>query len=158
MILPPDFTNILNKFEESIDNRLIKNSPIDLPNNVTIKSFKFKRGGFFGNTQIFEYKTLKNKNILTYNEKGCFAVNPKYTPVVTTSVNFDKQVLKMIKYFHEKFGTNPYICDGEWYEFRATLSNGQKLKSEGYNYFPKTYYRFIDYLEQLVINQNLEYE
>lgn len=46
MILPPDFTNILNKFEESIDNRLIKNSPIDLPNNVTIKSFKFKRGGF----------------------------------------------------------------------------------------------------------------
>ena len=37
MILPPDFTNILNKFEESIDNRLIKNSPIDLPNNITKK-------------------------------------------------------------------------------------------------------------------------
>lgn len=39
------------------------------------------------------------------------------------------------------------VCNIELFQFKATLSNGQKLKSFGYNYFPYTYRELILYLE-----------
>ena len=137
---------VMDELDEYSSNEL-ENDPIELEQNLTIKSFKFERGGFGGNYQVFEYKSTKKGKILTYIEKGEY--KPSVTPakVKIDDENFDKYALGMIKYFHEDFGTNLDVCDGEWYDFKATLSNGQKLKSKGYNYFPYTYTIFIHYLE-----------
>ena len=132
---------------EKYSSEELENDPIELEPNLTIKSFKFERGGFGGNYQVFEYKSTKKSKILTYNEKGEYKPSIIPAKVKIDDENFDKYALGMIKYFHEDFGTNPDVCDGEWYEFKATLSNGQKLKSQGYNYFPFTYIKFITYLE-----------
>ena len=132
---------------EKYSSHELENAPIELEPNLTIKSFKFERGGYVGNYQLFEYKLSKKGKILTYTEKGKYepAVEPAKVKIVDEK--FDEYALGMIKYFHEDFGERPGVCDGEWYEFKATLSNGQKLKSSGYNYFPYTYIKFIYYLE-----------
>ena len=125
----------------------LENDPIELEPNLTIKSFKFERGGYFGNYQVFEYKALKRGNFLSYKEEGKRKFTLLPAKVKINDEKFDEYAIGMIKYFHEDFGTNPDVIDGEWYAFKATLSNGQKLKSGGYNYFPFTYIKFIYYLE-----------
>lgn len=142
---------VMDAIEE--DERTVENDPIELEPNLTIKSFKFERGGFGGNYQVFEYKSTKKGKILTYNEKGEYEPSVVPAKVKIDDENFDKYALGMIKYFHEDFGTNPDVCDGEWYAFKATLSNGQKLKSHGDNYFPFTYVKFITYLEHYWDNE-----
>ena len=125
----------------------LENDPIELEPNLTIKSFKFERDGYGGNYQLFEYKSNKKGKFLTYTEKGKYKTSVIPAKVKIDDEKFDEYALGMIKYFHEDFGTQPGVCDGEWYRFKATLSNGQKLKSHGYNYFPDTYIKFITYLE-----------
>lgn len=146
-----------------IDNydRILKNLPIDIESNVTVKSFKFIRGGYPIDHDIYEFKsTKKYGKTLSYNKKGIENILPIEFPLddrtITinapfkkkiTDKNFDEHTLGMIKYFHEDFGLNPNVMDGEWYDFKATLSNGQKLISSGCNYFPYTYWKFVAYLE-----------
>ena len=144
------------------DECILENEPIKLDPNLTIKSFKFVRGGYPDVPDIYEYKsTKKNGKVLYYNNRNLKDIDsidihfPTEDISITVKApfkikimdeHFDKYALEMIKYFHEDLGTNPNVCDGEWYEFSATLSNGQKLKSTGYNYFPFTYYKFVAYL------------
>ncbi len=137
---------IMNEMERYLSYEL-ENDPIELEPNLTIKSFKFERGGYGGNYKRFEYKSNKKGKILTYIEEGEYEPSIAPAKVRIDDENFDKYALGMIKYFHEDFGTNEEVCDGEWYEFKATLSNGKKLKSHGYNYFPFNYVKFITYLE-----------
>jgi hypothetical protein len=109
----------------------------------------------------YKYKsTKKNGKILIYNneileklpqidiniDNISITIKPPFKRTVTDN-NFDKNIIGMIKYFSKDFDVNPNVCDGEWFEFKATLSNGQKIKSKGYNYFPKTYDKFIAYLK-----------
>ena len=150
---------IMNAIEE--DERNIENDPIELDPNLTIKSFKFIRGGYPYVPNIYEYKsTKKYGKILEYNNRDLERIRPINIPIedkiITikppikiriTDEKFDKYALGMIKYFYQDFGVNHNVIDGEWYEFNATLSNGQKLKSHGYNYFPFTYDKFILYLD-----------
>lgn len=135
---------VINEMEKYETNEL-ENEPIKLEPNLTMKSFKFECGGYMG-CDIFEYKSLKKGNFLTYNEKGCGSLDIKPSKIKIEDAKFDEFALGMIKYFYKDLGTDTDICDGEWFEFRATLSNGQKLKSTGYNYFPFTYYKFVAYL------------
>ena len=128
------------------DLTVLDNIPLDIEPNVEIKSFKFERGGHFGNYQLYEYRRTKTKRILKYSEEG----NKRYFFLpfkAELPADFDKTAMGMIKYFTRDFGVNPDVCDGEWFSFKATLSNGQKIKSEGYNWFPETYSQFIIYLE-----------
>lgn len=150
---------VMDEIEEG--ERTIENDPIELEPNLTIKSFKFIRGGYPYVPDIYEYKsTKKNGKILEYNNRLLEKIEPINIPIEDKSItikppfkiritdeNFDKYALGMIKFFYQDFGINPYVLDGEWYEFKATLSNGQKLKSHGYNYFPYTYDKFVAYLE-----------
>ena len=148
---------------DAIDNdeRNIENLPLEFEPELTIISFEFVRGGYPYVPDIYKYKsTKKHGKVLEYNNKHLERIDPIEIPIDNKTItikpplkikipddNFDKYVLGMIKYFHEDFGENPNVCDGEWYEFKATLSNGQKLKSHGYNYFPYTYNKFVTFLE-----------
>ena len=143
---------VLDAMEEYKDERELENIPVELEPDVTIKSFKFERGGYFGNYQVFEYKSLKKGKFLSYREEGDDELSLLPAKVKILDEKFEENTLGIIKYFNEEFGTNPNILDGEWYEFKATLSNGQKLKSHGYNYFPYTYYKLIAYLEYTLEN------
>ena len=138
---------ILNEIYDG-DNRIFKNSPIQLEQGVTIKSFKLERGGYFGNYLVFKYRTKKNIKNLSFSD-DCKNDLPEFESedIIIKDEDFDKNIIELVKYFNKDFGVNPLVCDGEWFEFRATLSNGQKLKSSGYNYFPYTYYELILYLE-----------
>ena len=141
-----------DKNEQYIAKRELQNSPIEIKENTTIESFKFEIGGFVGSTEVFEYRIKYGEKILTYKEKF-FNGEEIYKETITIkNEKFNENIIEMIKYFHEDFGENPYICDGEWYKFKAKLSNGQKLKSSGYNYFPRTYNQFKEYLGILFKN------
>ncbi|MBR5555698.1 hypothetical protein IKU74_06790 [bacterium] len=145
------------------DERILENEPIELEPNLTIKSFEFIRGGYPYVPYVYKYKsTKKHGKILEYNnrefermesiaisiEDEVISLKPPLK-ISITDENFDEYALGMIKYFHEDFGVNPNVRDGEWYEFKATLSNGQKIKSRGYNWFPATYIKFIAYLDHI---------
>lgn len=149
-----EWQKVLDEIEKSVDNRVIENIPIDLPKDLTIKTFKFERDGFFENCLTFVYKAFKNKKVLSYNEWGGYEYHMFPCEIELSDTNFDKYVLGMIKYFYKDLGNNPHVLDGEGYTFSATLSNGQKLKSKGYNYFPPTYDKLITYLEYLIKNDN----
>lgn len=121
--------------------------PLEPEPNITIKSFKFARGGAGGNFQLFEYKSNKKGNILTHTEEGDCEPSVEPAKVKIGDEKFNEYALGMIKYFHEDAGEAPGFCGGEWYDFKATLSDGKKLKSCGYNYFPFGYNKFIAFLE-----------
>ena len=148
---PEETMEILDFFysDENDDKRELKNSPIEIEGNAIVESFKFEIGGHFRNYQKYEYKIKKGKKILAYSEEGEIFVE---YPLITNieDEKFNENIIEIIKYFHEELGTNPNVIDGEWYEFKAKLSNGQKLKSSGYNYFPRTYNIFIEYLGQYI--------
>ena len=131
------------------DTRIIENLPIKIEKNTIIQNFCFEIGGHFGGYQKYEYKIKKGEKILSYIEEGeeIFITFPLETTI--KDEKFNEKTIEIIKYFHEDFGENHDIIDGEWYEFKAKLSNGQKLKSSGYNYFPHTYNQFKEYLSIL---------
>lgn len=131
------------------DERILDNVPIEIPFPVKVKSFKFERGGHFGNYKVFKYKiTKKYGRKLSYDEKGEYEYKIPSSEIIIESKEFDRKLKDLIKYFNKDFGLNTHICDGEWFEFKATLTNGEKLKASGYNYFPKTYNTLIEFLEQ----------
>ena len=66
---------VINEMEKYETNEL-ENEPIKLEPNLTMKSFKFECGGYMG-CDIFEYKSLKKGNFLTYNENGCGSLDIK---------------------------------------------------------------------------------
>ena len=145
---PEESMEILDFFyqDENNDKRELQNLPIEIEKNTTIESFKFEFGGFVATVEEFEYKIKYGEKILTYKEKD-YKGGEIYKETITINNEFFNEcAIEIIKYFHEDFGENPYICDGEWYKFKAKLSNGQKLKSRGYNYFPRTYNQFKEYL------------
>ena len=134
------------------DTRILENSPIEIEGNAIVESFKFEIGGFVGSTEVFEYRIKYGEKILTYKEKFFKGEERIKETITIKNEKFNENIIEMIKYFHEDFGENPYIHDGEWYKFKAKLSNGQKLKSSGYNYFPRTYNQFKEYLGILFKN------
>jgi hypothetical protein len=146
-----EWQQLLEEMEYVEDERILEITPVKIEPNTTIKSFKFTRGGRFSQTTTVEYKSLKNEKILYFkNFTSDHNLSPKSGKIKITDKNFEKYTQEMISYFHKNLGTNPNILDGEWYEFSATLSNGQKLKSQGYNFFPENYNKFIAYLEYLI--------
>ena len=151
---PEESMEILDFFylDENDDKRELKNSPIEIEENTTIESFKFEFGGFVCTVDEFEYKIKYGKKILTYKEKFFNGEERIKETITIKNEKFNENIIEMIKYFHEDFGENPNIHDGEWYKFKAKLSNGQKLKSSGYNYFPRTYNQFKEYLGILFKN------
>lgn len=131
-----------NSFDES------ENDPIELEPNMMIKFFKFERGGFGGNYQLFEFKSNKKDKILTYIEQGEYEPSIKPSRVRIDDEKFDEYALGMIKYFPENLGEPPDFCDGEWYELKGALFSGKLLKLGGYNNdLPLNYSKFINYLK-----------
>jgi len=124
-----------------------ENEPIEIEPNITIKSFEFARGGHGGNFKLFEFSANEKGNILTYTEKGDAEPSLPPAKVKIDDEKFNEYAVGMIKYFCEENGGVLGFCEGEFYEFSADLSDGRKLKSDGYNCFPFGYNKFIAFLE-----------
>ena len=129
---------------------VLENSPIDIEANTIIEYFKFEIGGHFDSYQKFEFEIKQDKKILTYEEKNFEGEEIVKKTITIKNDFFNGCAIDMIKYFHEELGSNPTVHDGQWFEFKARLSNGQKLKSSGYNYFPLTYHQFVKFLVKCV--------
>ena len=143
--------NMVNKY--SI---ILNNIPIEIEPNVTVKSFKFTCRDYPYSFESIEYKSTKNGKILSYDIEYSEGFEQKDITVpiskVITDSKFDENVLGMIKYFNKDFdsGENPYIMDGEWFEFNAKLSNGNILKAKGHNNLPFNFYKFVGYMYYLL--------
>lgn len=121
---------------------------------TNIKSFKLIRGGYGYPLQIYEYKnTKKHGEILCYTEEA-YGFSPQRLPVkieIKDSLKFRKKMFILLDEFKlNDYGVNDKICDGEWFEFKANFSDGENLKSRGYNNFPETYFALIKYLDKLL--------
>ena len=146
-----EWHQVIEEMESAEDERVLETTPIGIEHNTTIKSFKFTRGGHFTQPEEIKYKSLKNEKVLYFkNFTSDHNLEPKSGEIKISNKKFEKYTQGIISYFYKNLGSNPNIIDGEWYEFNATLSNGQKLKSQGYNFFPETYHKFIAYLEYLI--------
>ncbi|MCR5261672.1 MAG: hypothetical protein K6C94_07525 [Candidatus Gastranaerophilales bacterium] len=139
-------SKVIDEMKSWLDDEL-EIKPLEIEPNITIKSFEFARGGQGGNFKLFEYSANEKGNILTYTEKG--EAKPSLPPakVKIDDEKFNEYVVGMIKYFCEENGGALGYCEGEFYEFSADLSDGRKLKSDGYNSFPFGYNKFIAFLE-----------